>query len=359
MCSMFIFGSNSLKSVGTALEYVGCGNADGIPKPVPQLTTIAYTLLVVGVPLILITFSIITLVKANASGNADDILKARLKLMKKVIIAGLVFLVAAIVQLVIFRVAANDEDQSTMNECLKCFLFYNSKNCYASTSGNSVNTDTKHKTHSSYAEPTVSNRQPTHRTNSNSGNSGYTPAGQTIFIGDSRTVGMCQQSTSSVYVGSCRSETAVCKSGAGYTWFRDTAISKTSELLQNDSNNAYNIVILMGVNDVGSSPTTAVSAAKNYVDKISELANSDWKNHNIIYASITPLGAATAGNASQTSVNKFNSTIKSYISQAGLSNFHYCDVTGINLENKFSGDNLHYTADGYTTMYNYIKSQCL
>lgn len=119
-----------------ALDYVACGTAKGIPEPIPQLTTIAYTLLMVGAPIVLIIFAIISLMKANTSGNPDNILKAKDKLFKKFILTGVVFVTAGIVQFVIMRVTSNDNDKSTFGKCLSCFLYYS--NCEESDSGNNV-----------------------------------------------------------------------------------------------------------------------------------------------------------------------------------------------------------------------------
>jgi Srg family chemoreceptor. len=117
------------------VTYVACGNSHGIPEPVPQMTSIAYTLLIVGTPLVLIAFSVITLVKAMTAGSSDDIMKAKAKLVKKFLAAGLVFVVAAITQFVVAKAADLEEEASIMN-CINCFL-YNSA-CMPSDSGNDV-----------------------------------------------------------------------------------------------------------------------------------------------------------------------------------------------------------------------------
>ena len=63
-----------------AIDYVACGSATGIPKPVPQLITILYTILMVGTPIVLIVFSIITLIKAVLSDNPDNVLNLMSKI---------------------------------------------------------------------------------------------------------------------------------------------------------------------------------------------------------------------------------------------------------------------------------------
>ena len=115
----------SKNDVAYALDYVACGDATGIPKPVPQMTTIAYTLLLVGAPLALIIAAISSLTKAISSGNQENVLKAKDKLFKKFFITGFVFLVAGVVQFTLTRVTSTDSDKNTVSACLSCFLYYN------------------------------------------------------------------------------------------------------------------------------------------------------------------------------------------------------------------------------------------
>ena len=115
------------------LEYVACGNAEGIPAPVPQLISICYTLLVVATPIILIIFSIVALVKAITGGNADAIKKAKDKVIKKFIAAALVFFVAGIVQFVVSRASTTDGDKTSAVDCINCMLY--NDGCAPSTAG--------------------------------------------------------------------------------------------------------------------------------------------------------------------------------------------------------------------------------
>jgi len=122
----FLFSQVVQAIEATKTEYVACGDATGIPKPIPQLTSIAYTLLITATPIILIIFSIIALVKATTAGSQDDIMKARGKLIKKFITAAVVFFIAGIVQFVVTK-AADSSEKGTISKCISCFL-YNS-NC--------------------------------------------------------------------------------------------------------------------------------------------------------------------------------------------------------------------------------------
>lgn len=107
----------------TETNYVSCGSATGIPAPIPMLTSVGYTLLIVATPIILIIFSIVALVKAITAGNADEINKAKNKLIKKFITTAIVYFVAGIVQFVITK-AADGSEKGTISSCLSCFLYH-------------------------------------------------------------------------------------------------------------------------------------------------------------------------------------------------------------------------------------------
>ena len=526
------------------LDYVACGNADGIPKPVPQMTSILYTLLVIATPIILIIFGIITLVKAITAGDASEISKAKGKLIKKFIAAGVVFFVAGIVQFIITQ-AADSREKGSIVDCINCFLYYDescidsdyenelsgnynptdpgtvrdpstptgNKGSYtttykSTTSGltfkiysqvdpvwkdkkydNSdvtigdngcmitsiavlasayegsvtpltVFTDGYRHSHPYTAVPPLSGNKytctmkssPSADTikenlqkgnpviikvygSSNGGSSKFTssqhymalidinsdgskiyvgnayssstygqsgwfsssdvltsvqtaeicvpkqptqtqteptnpPSGNqtakadgTIFVGDSRTVGICQYNNTTLNVGKCRDYLTVSQGGMGYNWFKSTAISKVDTLLSQNSNKTFNIVILLGVNDISNTTYWADAAVKEYMTQIKSKASGTWKNHNIIFTSVTPLGAESTGGdwpVTQTNIDYFNSQMKSQINASGLSNVSYCDInTGLDLTGKIAGDNIHYTSDGYTAVYNQVVNKCL
>lgn len=133
--------SNVTTKIVNDLEYVKCGTTEHIPKPIPQMITVAYTLLIVGTPILLIIFCIITLVKGNSSGKADEIDKAKKSIFRKFLIAAIIFSMGSIVRFVINQVTSNDIDKDTMASCVKCFLYYSETNCPKSTSGYEENNE--------------------------------------------------------------------------------------------------------------------------------------------------------------------------------------------------------------------------
>ena len=329
------------------VTYVACGNSHGIPEPVPQMTSIAYTLLIVGTPLVLIAFSVITLVKAMTAGSSEDVMKAKAKLVKKFLAAGLVFVVAAITQFLVTQAATASEEGAVI-DCIQCFL-YNS-GCDPSDSGNDVRL------------PDGSSSTSGRESAPNSGeslNPNNPPANNTatgiIFVGDSRTVGMCGQSTSTLFAGTCKSEYAVAQTSMGYSWLDSTAVSQVNSKLSQDTSIKYNIVILLGVNDLGNSAS--------YLTKIKALATGDWKDHNIIFVSVTNVDetpAVAAGyTLKNTQISTFNSSMKSGISSASSSNLSYCDITtGLDVTGRTT-DGVHYASELYTEIYNSLKSKCI
>jgi hypothetical protein len=173
-----LFTGDDLTKYATELSYVACGSSTGIPRPVPQLLTIAYTFLITITPIVLIAFSLITLAKAVTSGNADDVSKAKGKLLKKFLIAALIFSVTALVKFVIFKVTTNDTDKKSAASCIKCFLYYSKINCKDSDSGNgSYDGKGYYENYSNISDGPTAEELSNRRSNSNSNSSGKLSTG--------------------------------------------------------------------------------------------------------------------------------------------------------------------------------------
>lgn len=345
--------------LSTDLEYVKCGSAAHIPKPVPQLTTVAYTLLIVATPLVLIVFSIITLIKAIMSGNIDDVSKAKGKLIKKVIYTAVIFLVAGLTQFVINRVTTTGEDKNTFAACLKCFLYYSNSSCQASDSGNKDDRTAVHKSQSNYvsgatSDEAASNRAKKSNSNSSSSNTSNgadenAASNPVIYIGDSRMSGYCGYSDMNLHSNEkCFDGVAVSKSSMGYSWFESTAIEETEKILNANKDKKYNIVIWMGTNDIGNTSSIATSSAQKYAKKIGELASNKFKNHKILIVPVTRVDDSKAANngyaIKQSNVSAFNEKLKKS-SEINKSNIKYC--SGMLTEDYASGntsDGIHYNS---------------
>lgn len=118
----------------TGLKYVACGsgvslskcNGQGkgaydIPYMIPALTAFAVNALKIVTPVILIVVGMVQLLKAVASSNEDEIKSAQNKLVKKMLIAVMIFMVIYIVQFVVAKVA-DDDEKSSISNCFSCFL---------------------------------------------------------------------------------------------------------------------------------------------------------------------------------------------------------------------------------------------
>lgn len=119
------------------LIYVYCGDAKDIPVQAPALISFAVNLLKIATPIILIFVGVVSLLKAIASSNEDEMKKVQKSLIRKIIMAAMVFFVITIVQFVIGKVADNEVSSSVndkvetanLSDCLDCFL---NNNCWSS-----------------------------------------------------------------------------------------------------------------------------------------------------------------------------------------------------------------------------------
>lgn len=187
-------------------------------------------------------------------------------------------------------------------------------------------------------------------------------ASKTIYIGDSRTVGMCASLTGDWQ--DCQfnnggsynysdDEIFIAQGSSGYTWFNETALPAVNSILSNDSNSTYNIVSYMGVNFL-------LSDLDKYVSKYTELAKGAWKRHNVFLVSVNPVDekkeAQNGYSTKQSNIIKFNDKIKSTANS--LSNFSYCDTYNAIINNFETSDGLHYTSNTYKKIYN-VTQNCI
>lgn len=114
---------------GVRAEYtkVSCGNIKNIPKKIPELTTWAVTLIEVAIPIILVILSMVDLIKAVSSQKEDEIKKGKNVLVKRLILAAIIFLFVALIKFVI-SIVANSTDTNNISKCISCFI-ENVDNC--------------------------------------------------------------------------------------------------------------------------------------------------------------------------------------------------------------------------------------
>ena len=105
-----------------SLQYVKCGTTYDIPRQAPEIISFVINFFKIAAPILLVLFSIVALVKAIASSNEDEMVKARKNLIKKLIYSLIVFFVIQIVQFVMLKVADTDEEKKDLSKCFSCFL---------------------------------------------------------------------------------------------------------------------------------------------------------------------------------------------------------------------------------------------
>lgn len=156
-----------------------------------------------------------------------------------------------------------------------------------------------------------------------------------VFIGDSRTEGMKEAVGSNSHIWSC-------KVGAGYSWFKSTGIPAVNS--QINSNTA--VVILMGVNDCDST-----TVAKNYANLVNEKAKQ-WTSSGaeVYYVSVNPVDESKHPGVSNSTIETFNSTVKSALDSSVKWIDTYSGLKG----NVVSPDGLHYNNDTYKKIYDTI-----
>lgn len=176
---------------------------------------------------------------------------------------------------------------------------------------------------------------------------------ETLFLGDSRTRGMQN-------AGVINSGNTIYGVGYGYNWLVGSGTFNSSNTnatiggingingLIRD-NTSYNIVIWLGVNDLGN-----VDA---YYQKYYDLATNEWNNHNIYIVSVGPVDDSLSMYAKNESINNFNSTMANLINNSGLNNLFYIDL-GYTEESikEYDAEGIHYSPEDYKAIYEIIMS---
>lgn len=362
-----------LLNVSAISAKVSCGIGEGmitdIPKKIPELTSFAIDLVQVAVPVLLIVMGTIDLFKGITSSKDDEIKKGQQIFIKRLIIGALIFFIAVIVKFVISIIA--DSNKTNIIDCIDCFIS-NSCNQQAndpnkikdSATGSSSSNKNTNKTNSSNKNSSSSSSGKNNNKNSSSSSSSKNnnksssssssskstttkKISNNLYVGDSRTVGMCEG------YKLCENHPYIAKGSMGYDWFVDTAIPQINNKIKSKN---YNIVILMGVNGAG---TDGKALANQYYNKVSELSKTTWKKQNVFFVSINPVVDGMSYTYTS-GVNSFNKQMKSKISSSKISNLKYCDTNSkLKMSEIDSGDGLHYNKTGYQKIYNIIKSDCL
>ncbi len=104
-----------------AIEKVSCGNVTAIPAKIPELTNFIMTLVEVLVPIILVIMGSIDLIKGISSQKEDEIKKGQQILIKRIIVAVIIFIVIVAVKFLV-SIVNNPVNSNNIVDCIDCFL---------------------------------------------------------------------------------------------------------------------------------------------------------------------------------------------------------------------------------------------
>ena len=110
-----------LAKVDMGLEY-SCGNINNFvfSGMFPYVVSTIVMLIKIVVPILLIIFGMLDLAKAVIASKEDEIKKAQMTFVKRLIAAVIVFFIIYLVQLVVNLVAGFNQD--TIMGCFNCFI---------------------------------------------------------------------------------------------------------------------------------------------------------------------------------------------------------------------------------------------
>lgn len=100
----------------------GGGRLQGIDEALPTAISTIINIMKVVIPIMIVIFGLIDLGKAVMSQKEDDIKKNQGLLIKRIIIAALVFFVVSIVKFVVSLVGGTDDNINPFWGCFDCFV---------------------------------------------------------------------------------------------------------------------------------------------------------------------------------------------------------------------------------------------
>lgn len=92
-----------------------------IDAKIPRLVSTAITVIKIVVPVLLVIFGMLDLMKGVTAGKEDEMKKGQQLFIKRLIAGALVFFVVTIVQLIISFIA-DEDDKTNIATCSKCFI---------------------------------------------------------------------------------------------------------------------------------------------------------------------------------------------------------------------------------------------
>lgn len=308
------------------------------------------------VPICLIVMLSIDLAKNVIAKNEDDMKKNINIFIKRILYCVAIFFVMPIVTFSISLLGNISTFSST--SFVEC---YNGATDEAVSILKEVEDEKEKQTEAEYekeiAEYVESVKEETSNSNNNNStnNKNIVSYDGTIYVGDSRTVQMCNYLN--IYNGSSfksgSDELCIAKSGEGLSWLKNTAEKKILKILKANPKKNYNIIINLGVNNMYHNSNPYSSYVKEYNSFNKKIGDS-----RLIVVSVTQTNYKSNGTTSisNTTVKNFNSKLKSNIS----SSINYCDAYGYLEKSGYSwsskNDGLHYDKETYKKIYKKLNS---
>lgn len=115
-----IVGAETYNNYSPATVSCGDGLLTSIPNAVPKVVSIAYTIIQIAIPVILVVMGTLDLFKGITAQKEDEMKKGQQMFVKRLIGAALIFFVFVIVKVIISFVA--DGSSVAIMECAECFI---------------------------------------------------------------------------------------------------------------------------------------------------------------------------------------------------------------------------------------------
>ena len=108
------------KTEDSKLPYIQCGDS-AIPAPIPGITRIIIILLKIVLPIALIIMGLLDFVKAVSSSNEEAIKKSQNQFIKRLISAGIFFMVITLVQFAV-DIVTQGSKEGGIGKCINCLI---------------------------------------------------------------------------------------------------------------------------------------------------------------------------------------------------------------------------------------------
>lgn len=346
---------------------IACGDAGNIPLALPEFVRTILTLVKFLVPLGLILYGGVDLLKAVYSNDKRGLDIATKHFITRAVAGVSIFFFIYIVQIFV-----KGTEDNTVLECLNCFttdenacVVYNvevddgkKEKEEADKKREALNKKREEERKKQEEEARRAREIASRDKDDDSILNGTRTPGETtgscnpgsknIFLGDSRTVQMCIYKTGASWVNTpCEYTTHgtyqkgndyyVAAGGLGYDWMVSSGAAGVNAILNANPGTTFNIISLLGINGLG---------AERYVAKYKEYASGPWKGHNLVFVSGNPIDESRYYGFKNSDIESFNRTLKNGISGIGT----YCD-TYSKLSKNFGGDGLHYNQQMYEKIY--------